>query len=54
MGLFVTITTVAFFAHWTCNLISMQWCSCMGRNAWVCRLLASWHGRTCFSLYFSL
>jgi len=29
MGIFVTIITAAFFAHWTYSLISMQWCSCM-------------------------
>jgi|SRR6218665_2075021 len=32
MGIFVTIITVAFFAHWTCSLISMHWRSCMGRK----------------------
>jgi len=26
----VTIITVAFFAHWACSLISMQWYCCMG------------------------
>ena len=36
MGTFVTIITVAFFPHWICSLISMQYCSsvgaCMDRN----------------------
>jgi len=26
MTIFVTIIRVAFFADWTCSLISMQWC----------------------------
>jgi len=31
MSIFVTIITVAFFAH--CSLISVQWCCCMVGNA---------------------
>jgi len=33
MRIFVTIVTVAFFAHWTCSLISLQWC-CWQFVAW--------------------
>jgi len=32
MRIFVTIITVAFFAHWTCSMISMHWCCYMGGN----------------------
>jgi len=37
--IFLTIITVAFFAHWTCSLISMQWWCCMGGNVGECRSL---------------
>ena len=33
MRMFETIVTVAFFAHWTCSLISLQWC-CWQFVAW--------------------
>src|SRR6218665_510512 len=38
---FVTIVTVAFFAHWTCSLICLQWCCYMGRNVGEYRSLTS-------------
>src|SRR6218665_863174 len=34
MGIFVTIIIVAFFAHWTCSLISMLALHCRGIVAW--------------------
>jgi len=37
MKILVTIITVAFFAQWTCSLMSMQWRSCMGGNSGECR-----------------
>jgi len=51
MRIFVTIITVALFAHRTCNLISMQWCSCIDRSGWVCRSPTSFRGRTSFPLF---
>jgi len=52
MGVFVTIITVAFFAHWTCSLISMQWCCCKVGDVGECRSQASFRGRTLVPHYF--
>ena len=51
--IYMTIITVPFFAHWTCSLISMLWCCCMGGNVWECRSLTSFSGRTRFPLFFN-
>src|SRR6218665_2625189 len=48
---FVAIITVAFFAHWTCSLISMQWCCCICGNVGECRSLTSFCGRMRFPLF---
>jgi len=53
MGIFVMMITVAFFAHWTCSLTSMQWCSCMGWNAGVCCSHTSFCRSTRFPLLFN-
>jgi len=50
MRIFVTIITLAFLAHWAFSLISMQWCYWMEGNFGECHSLASFRGRTRFSL----
>src|SRR6218665_830386 len=47
----MTIITVAFFARWTCRLISMQWYFCMDWTVVECRSLTYFRGRTHFSLF---
>ena len=56
MRIFVAIITVglAFCAHWTCSLISIQCCCCMGGNVGKCRSLTSIRGRTRFPLLLML
>src|SRR6218665_2932533 len=51
MRIFVMIITLAFSAHWSCSLISMQWCCYMSGNAGECYSLASFRGITRFPLY---
>jgi len=57
MGIFLTIVTVASFAHWKCSLIGMwQWCSCLCtvQKRWSRRSLTSFRGRTRFQLFLML
>src|SRR6218665_46088 len=54
MRIFVTIIIVPFFAHWTCSLISRQWCCCLGGNIGECRSLISFRGRMCFPVLLML
>src|SRR6218665_3798420 len=50
----MTKVIVAFFARWTCTLVSMQWCCCMGGNVGECRSHTSFRGRTHFPLFLML